>query len=173
MLLAIILHHNADIKALVGQEYSHATWVKYETTRKHVEGFLLYKYKRNDIHLKDLNIELVSDFEFYLKTEKKIDLNTNAKYIKNLKKIINECVAKNWLQKHPFLSEAELHRLEQKEFVIERLAQASNQMKLLPIPSNQKANAYLQEIAEEKGKCRDRLFRLIAVQKMFIQNFTL
>lgn len=229
MLLPIIIQHNADIKALVGQEYSHATWVKYETTRKHIEGFLLFKYKRSDIHLKDLNIEFVSDFEFYLKTEKKIDLNTNAKYIKNLKKIINECVAKNWLHKHPFLgyklktkqterpflSEAELKRLEEKEFTIERLEhvrdmfvfscytglafvdvfnltkdsitigidgerwvytsrqktkttsripllppalaiiekykdhpQACNKMKLLPIPSNQKANAYLKEIAD-------------------------
>jgi integrase len=229
MLLEIIIQHNKDIEALIGQEYSHATWVKYETTRKHVKDFLMHKYKRTDIGLKELNIEFISDFDFYLKTQKKIDLNTNAKYIKNLKKIINECVAKNWLQKHPFLgyklktkqterpylSEIELKNLEAKEFTIERLAhvrdmfvfscytglafvdvsnltkdsitigidgerwiytsrqktktssripllppalaiiekykdhpQACNKMKLLPIPSNQKANAYLKEIAD-------------------------
>jgi len=229
MLLEIIIQHNKDIEALIGQEYSRATWVKYETTRKHIKDFLLHKYKRTDISLKELNIEFISDFEFYLKTQKQIDLNTNAKYIKNLKKIINECVAKNWLQKHPFLgyklktkqterpylSETELKNLEEKEFTIERLAhvrdmfvfscytglafvdvanltkdsitigidgerwiytsrqktktasripllpqalaiiekykghpQASNNMKLLPIPSNQKANAYLKEIAD-------------------------
>ncbi len=229
MLLEIITQHNKDISALIGQEYSRATWVKYETTRKHVKDFLQHKYKRVDISLKELNIEFISDFDFYLKTQKKIDLNTNAKYIKNLKKIINECVAKNWLQKHPFLgyklktkqterpylSETELKNLEAKEFTIERLAhvrdmfvfscytglafidvsnltkdsitigidgerwiytsrqktktasripllppalaiiekykdhpQACNKMKLLPIPSNQKANAYLKEIAD-------------------------
>lgn len=229
MLLEIIVQHNKDIEALIGQEYSRATWVKYETTRKHVKDFLLHKYKRTDVGLRELNIEFISDFDFYLKTQKKIDLNTNAKYIKNLKKIINECVAKNWLQKHPFLgyklktkrterpylSETELKNLEAKEFTIERLEhvrdmfvfscytglafidvanltkdsitigidgerwiytsrqktktasripllppalaiiekykdhpQACNKMKLLPIPSNQKANAYLKEIAD-------------------------
>jgi site-specific recombinase XerD len=229
MLLVIFDQHNADIKALIGHEYSRATWVKYETTRKHIKDFLLHKYERADISLKELNIEFVSDFEFYLKTKKKIDLNTNAKYIKNLKKIINECVAKNWLQKHPFLgykiktkqterpclTDTELKSLEVKEFTIERLLhvrdmfvfscytglafvdvanltkdsitigidgerwiytsrqktktasripllppalaiiekykdhpQANNKMKLLPITSNQKANAYLKEIAD-------------------------
>lgn len=229
MLLEIIIQHNKDIAALIGQEYSRATWVKYETTRKHVKDFLQHKYKLTDISLKELSIEFISDFEFYLKTEKAIDLNTNAKYIKNLKKIINECVAKNWLQKHPFLgyklktkqterpylSETELKDLEEKKFTIERLAhvrdmfvfscytglafvdvanltkdsitigidgerwiytsrqktktasripllppalaiiekykdhpQSSNKMKLLPIPSNQKVNAYLKEIAD-------------------------
>lgn len=43
MLLEIIIQHNKDIAALIGQEYSRATWVKYETTRKHIKDFLLYK----------------------------------------------------------------------------------------------------------------------------------
>lgn len=136
MLVPIIRQHNADIKTLIGQEYSRATWVKYETTLKHIEEFLQFKYHVTDINLKDLNIEFVADFEFYLKSQKKINLNTNAKYIKNLKKITNECVAKDWLDKHPFLgyklktkhteraflSEQELQAIEQKEFVMERLA---------------------------------------------------
>lgn len=228
MLLEIITQHNADIKTLIGHEYSRATWVKYETTKKHVQDFLLSKYKNRDIDLRSLNIEFISDFEFYLKAERKIDINTNAKYIKNLKKIINECVAKNWLTKHPFLgyklktkkterpflTDLELRKIEEKEFPIERLAQirdmfvfscytglsfidvanltnenvsigidgekwifttrqktniasripllppalaiiekykdhphSNNKMKLLPIPSNQKVNAYLKEIA--------------------------
>ncbi|MBK8088893.1 MAG: phage integrase SAM-like domain-containing protein [Chitinophagaceae bacterium] len=102
MLLEIITQHNKDIAALIGQEYSRATWVKYETTRKHVKDFLQHKYKRADISLKELNIEFISDFDFYLKTQKKIDLNTNAKYIKNLKKIINECVAKELVTETSF-----------------------------------------------------------------------
>jgi integrase len=226
MLLPIIRQHNADIKTLIGHEYSRATWVKYETTKKHIENFLQFKYQVSDINLKTLNIEFIADFEFYLKAEKKIDINTNAKYIKNLKKIVNECVAKNWLDKHPFLgyklktkqteraylTEQELRSVEEKEFTMDRLAhirdifvfscytglafvdvtnltpnnisigidgekwifthrqktetasripllppalaiidkyrgyqEASN--KLLPVPTNQKTNAYLKEIA--------------------------
>lgn len=238
-LLPIITQHNADIKTLIGQQYSRATWVKYETTKKHITEFLQHKHQVADINLKNLNIEFIADFEFYLKAEKKIDINTNAKYIKNLKKIINECVAKNWLDKHPFLgyklktkqteraylSEQELQAIEEKEFTMDRLShirdififscytglafvdvanlttnnisigidgekwifthrqktetasripllppalaiiekyrsyqEASN--KLLPVPSNQKTNAYLKEIATLCGINKELTFHV-------------
>jgi len=71
-----------------------------------------------------------------LKSVKNIDVNTNAKYIKNLKKIIKECVMKGWLDKDPFmgykvkhkdveiphLSAYELKVLGNKAFTIDRLA---------------------------------------------------
>jgi UDP-N-acetylenolpyruvoylglucosamine reductase len=96
-LLPIIQQHNEDIKKLVGKDYSKATWVKYNTTQKHITEFLKWKYRRSDINIKELCFEFITDFEFYLKSEKNIDVNTNAKYIKNLKKIIKECVCKDWL----------------------------------------------------------------------------
>jgi site-specific recombinase XerD len=135
MLLQIIEQHNKDIQTLIGKDYSRATWVKYETTKKHIVDFLKWKYRLSDINIKNLNYEFITDFEFYLRSEKNIDVNTNAKYIKNLKKIIHECVAKNWLDKDPFmaykiknrqterefLTEAELRIIEEKQFGFERL----------------------------------------------------
>ncbi len=134
-LVDIIKQHNADIKSLIGKGYSKATWVKYETTRKHIEAFLKWKYKLSDIDIKRLSFEFITDFEFYLKSQKSIDINTNAKYIKNIKKVVKECVAKNWLDKDPFLSykvkakkterdfltEEELLQIQEKQFTIERL----------------------------------------------------
>lgn len=228
MLLQVMEQHNNDIKTLIGKGYTRATWVKYNTTKTHITNFLKWKYAISDINLKELSYEFVTDFEFYLKSEKSIDVNTNAKYIKNLKKIVHECVAKNWLDKDPFmaykvkkkqterqyLTEAEIQKIEEKEITIERLIQirdlflfscytglsytdvynltpnnvslgidgerwifthrqktetasripllppvltllekyANDQKlkisgKLLPVPSNQKVNAYLKEIA--------------------------
>jgi site-specific recombinase XerD len=137
MLLEIIRQHNNDIKTLIGKDYSKATWVKYETTRKHVEEFLQWKYRITDIDIKKLNFEFITDFEFYIKSQKNIDVNTNGKYIKNLKKIVRECVAKNWLEKdhfmaykvkakkteRAFLTELELQAIQEKEFTIERVDQ--------------------------------------------------
>ncbi|MBN8836348.1 MAG: site-specific integrase [Sphingobacteriia bacterium] len=137
MLVEIIQQHNNDIKTLIGHDYSKATWVKYETTKKHIVEFLKWKYSTTDIELKKLNFEFITDFEFYLKSQKNIDVNTNAKYIKNVKKIIKDCVAKSWLEKDPFLAykiktkkteraflnEFELQTIQEKEFTIERLAQ--------------------------------------------------
>lgn len=80
---------------------------------------------------------LFNDFEFYLKAECKITGVSAAKYIKHLKKIINHCVANNWLEKNPFinfkstakakertfLNEEELNRIASKKLSVERLAQ--------------------------------------------------
>lgn len=135
MLLQIIRQHNKDIQTLIGKDYSKATWVKYETTLKHITAFLKWKYSLSDIDIKKLNFEFVTDFEFYLKSQKNIDVNTNGKYIKNLKKIVRECVAKDWLAKDPFmaykvkakvterefLSELELQTLHEKQFLQPRL----------------------------------------------------
>jgi site-specific recombinase XerD len=228
MLMEIITQHNIDIKTLIGKGYSKATWVKYNSTKTHVENFLKWKYSISDMDIKKLNFEFITDFEFYLKSQKNIDVNTNGKYIKNIKKIIKECVAKNWLDKDPFmaykvkakkterefLAEEELQAIHEREFEIERLSQVRdififscytglayidiynlspnqialgidgekwiftcrqktgtpsripllppamaildkyanhpmtvNRKKLLPVPSNQKLNAYLKEIA--------------------------
>ena len=228
MLLQIIRQHNKDIQTLIGMDYSKATWVKYETTLKHITAFLKWKYSLADIDIKKLNFEFVTDFEFYLKSQKSIDVNTNAKYIKNLKKIVRECVAKDWLTKDPFmaykiktknterefLSDLELQAMQEKQFqhprlehirdiflfscytglayidvynlssnniaigmdgekwifthrqktetpsripllppalaILEKYAQdpaVINRAKLLPVPTNQKVNAYLKEIA--------------------------
>jgi len=241
MLIEIIKHHNDCIKALIGKGYARATWVKYNTTLKHLESFLKWKYASTDKNIKELNFEFINDFDFYLKSEKHIDVNTNGKYIKNLKKIIHECVAKDWLQKDPFmayklktkkvergfLSAEELETLEKKSFEIERLnmirdiflfscytglayidvskltpdnitvgldgekwiytfrqktdtpsripllpkaieiikkysdhPKAVNEHKLLPVPTNQKVNAYLKEIAVCCGIKKELTFHI-------------
>ena len=137
MLMEIIRQHNNDIKTLINKGYSKATWVKYETTKKHLQGFLKWKYSITDLYIKKLGFEFITDFEFYLRSQKNIDINTNGKYIKNVKKIIKECVAKNWLEKDPFLAykvkakkterdfltELELQTIQDKEFDMERLVQ--------------------------------------------------
>ena len=134
-LLEVVEQHNKEILQLIGKGYCKGTWTKYNTTLTHLRNFIHWKYKLSDINIKDIKYSFVTDFEFYLKSEKNIDTNTNGKYIKNLKKIIHECQAKGWLEKDPFigfkvkhkdaeiphLSDAELKILEEKEFEIDRL----------------------------------------------------
>jgi integrase len=241
MLMQIIQQHNDDIKTLIGKDYCRATWVKYNTTQKHLTDFLKWKYNVSDINIKELGFAFVSDFEFFLKAGRSIDTNTNAKYIKNLKKITHECVAKDWLLKDPFiaykvkvkhterefLTELELQAIHKKEFNLERLEHIKdiflfscytglayidvfnlttnnialgidgekwifthrqktetasripllppalvilekyknhlvtlNSGKLLPVPTNQKTNAYLKEIAVCCGITKELTFHV-------------
>jgi len=134
-LMQVIRDHNKDLEKLIGKGYVRATWVKYKTTEKHIEAFIKWKYRLSDMDLRALKYEFVTDLEFYLKSEKNMSVNSYGKIIKNLKKIIHECVAKDWMNKDPFmlykvkhvdakvphLSADELQRLENKVFGVERL----------------------------------------------------
>jgi site-specific recombinase XerD len=135
-LMDVVRQHNAEVKALIGKGYVKATWVKYKTTETHLEAFLKWKYRVKDIDLRSLKYAFIMDLEFFLKTEKNLSINSYGKVIKNVKKIVNTCVARDWLDKDPFarykvkhidpqvpyLSADELQRVENKVFAIERLA---------------------------------------------------
>lgn len=135
-LVEIFKAHNDNIEKLIGMDYAKPTLTKYKTTVNHLEAFLKWKFKTSDISLPQLKHEFLADFEFYLKSKKSIDHNTTAKYIKNTKKVVNDCMAKGWLKVNPFsnykitpkivdrtfLSESELEILTNKELKVERIA---------------------------------------------------
>jgi len=241
MLVEIIQHHNDDFEKLIGIDYCRVTWTKYDSMLKHIKNFLKWKFNLGDINIRSLNFEFINDFEFYLKTEKSIDSKTNPRYIKNLRKIVRECVVKDWLHKDPFiayklkekksdrtyLTEFEFSAIREKHFPIARLDQIKdiflfscytglsyidifnltlqnimigidgekwintnrqktdsssrvpllppalaiiakyanfpeivNRNKLLPVPSNQKVNAYLKEIGACAGISKELTFHM-------------
>jgi len=128
-------YHNQKVKELVGYDYAQATYRRYLTTQNHVINFLKYKYKTTDIYLSQLNHEFITEFEYYLKIENKCNHNSTAKYIKNLKKVVNLAYKNDWLSKDPFsnysihinevkrdfLTSEELDAIENKEIKLERL----------------------------------------------------
>ncbi len=105
MLLEIFQQHNDQVAALiqVGQDFAPGTLERYKTARDHTQSFLQWKYKIDDMDIRRLDFEFASEFEFWLKTVRKCNHNTTMKYIGNLKKIINLCIKKGFLQKDPFL----------------------------------------------------------------------
>lgn len=135
MLIPIFQEHNRKIKELVGQEYAPGTLERYETSLKHTINFLLWKYNLTDINIEKIDHAFIMEYEFYLRSERKCANNTAVKYIKNFHKIINQCLSNGWLNKDPFsnykakvkevvrdfLSEAEIEKMINKEFVSDRL----------------------------------------------------
>ncbi|WP_130733989.1 site-specific integrase [Flavobacterium sp. J27] len=240
-LIPIFIEHNRKIKELVGSEYAPGTLERYETSLKHTKAFLQWKYNISDIDIAKIDHAFITEYEFYLRTERKCANNTAVKYIKNFHKIINICLANGWLTKDPFanykskvkevirefLTEQEIQDIMNKEFVTERLEQIRdifvfscftglayidvkqltsnnivldidgdkwinknrqktdtnskipllptaqyildkyaehpvclNEGNLLPVPSNQKMNAYLKEIANVCGIKKDLTFHM-------------
>ena len=135
LLIPIFTEHNRKIKELVGSEYAPGTLERYETSLKHTKDFLQWKYRVSDIDIEKIDHAFITEYEFYLRTERKCANNTAVKYIKNFHKIINICLANGWLTKDPFanykskvkevirefLTEQEIQSLMEKEFVSERL----------------------------------------------------
>lgn len=137
MLIPIFKDHNSRMEALVGKEYAKGTLTRYKTCLSHTQEFLKWKFNVSDIEITQIDHAFISDFEFFLRTEKSCANNSAVKYIKNFGKIIRICLANKWLTYDPFLcydskfvevqrqflDDAELFALSNKEFEIERIAQ--------------------------------------------------
>mgnify|MGYP003473847527 FL=1 len=83
----------------MGKEYAEGTLKKFKTCLTSLEDFIQWKHSLSDFPIRDLSHRFVTDYEFYLKSEKELQHNTAMGYIKKLKKIIRLCVANDWLDK--------------------------------------------------------------------------
>jgi site-specific recombinase XerD len=136
-ILEVFRYHNEQVARLVGKDYSAGTLERYKTALSHTQDFIQWKYHQSDLEVGLIDHQFLTEFEFYLKTERQCSHNTALKYITNLKKIIRICLANGWLQKDPFtnfkirlhdvavdfLTEEELQVVAEKNFVSQRLEQ--------------------------------------------------
>lgn len=102
LLIPIFEEHNRKMKELIGLEYAPGTHERYVTSLKHTKEFLEWKYNTQDIAIEKIDHAFITEYEFYLRSERKCANNTAVKYIKNFHKIINQCLANGWLDKDPF-----------------------------------------------------------------------
>lgn len=134
-ILEVFQYHNEQMAALVGKEFAPLTLRRYKTALEHTRSFIQWKYKMDDRQIRDLDFEFISEFSFWLRSARGCNHNSAIKYMSNLKKIVLICVNNKWLKKDPFqgfkltkkevvknpLSRAELQRLTEKEFEMDRL----------------------------------------------------
>ena len=135
MIVPIFKEHNRKMWALVPDEYAKGTAERYDTSLKHIECFILKKYKVTDLNIADIDYEFITEFEFYLRTVRSCCNNSAVKYVRNFQKIINLCLKNEWIIKDPFLKYdgkvneverdyltlVELRTIYKKNFISERL----------------------------------------------------
>ena len=117
-LLTIYAEQNRKCRELIGRDYAESTVKKFDTAINRLREF-------------------IRDFDFWLKTEKKMQNNSALKHLKELKKIMRIALANGWIKKDPFygirlrrdevnvefLSREELETLINKKFSIQGLEQ--------------------------------------------------
>lgn len=135
MLVPIFQDHNDKMRTLVGNEYAPGTLERYKTSLRHTIAFLQWKYAVSDIEINKIDHCFITEYEFYLRSVRKCANNTAVKYIKNFHKVINICLANDWISKNPFsnyksklkevireyLSPEEIEMMMNKKFVSNRL----------------------------------------------------
>ena len=135
MLIPIFQDHNDKMRTLVGNEYAPGTLERYKTSLRHTVAFLQWKYAVSDIEINKIDHSFITEYEFYLRSVRKCANNTAVKYIKNFHKVINICLANDWISKNPFsnyksklkevireyLSPEEIETMMNKKFVSNRL----------------------------------------------------
>ncbi len=103
MLLEVFKKHNERMKSLLPSgDYAEGTYNKYRFAYDKVKKFIKHRYKASDMALYKLNYDFMANLEQFLKVHEKIAHNTTMKYLSNLKKITNLCVASGWLSSNPF-----------------------------------------------------------------------
>ena len=101
-LFEVFEEHNQEQEKLVGNGVSKAThWVSVYTIRL-LREFVQQKYKREDLYLRELNLNFIQSFHSFLRIDKSMAQNSSTKHLKLLKKIINLSVANSYMAFNPF-----------------------------------------------------------------------
>ena len=136
-LLQLYQQHNDDMEKAVGITVAKATLQKYQVTYKRLEEFMKFRYNISDINLKEIDHRFITDFELFLRTNSKCNINTTYKYMRFFKKIVIMARNNGWILTDPFgnykiryekvdrgyLTDHELQLMIDKDYGIARLEQ--------------------------------------------------
>lgn len=135
---SVISYLNKDLEKLnklIGKDLKQSTWNKFNYAYNDVASFIKFYFDKKDIPLKDLNLNFLEQFEYYLKVEKNNKQVTLNKTIQRFRKAIKKAITEDYIEKDPFmmykasrtkkeiifLTEEELFKLENLTFAQSRL----------------------------------------------------
>lgn len=101
--LEVFQIHNEKVEKLIGKEYVLPTLWKFKQARNLLKDYIKYQYNKNDFLFKELDLQFIKNYEFYLKTEKSLAQSSTYKAIQRFRKIIKIAIAEGYLDKDPFI----------------------------------------------------------------------
>lgn len=102
------------------------TLKNYHTPANYLEEFLRRKKKTDDIYLKHINYQFITEFETFLRSyrpekyRKTCGTNGTMKHLERLKKLLNLAIKLEWLEKNPFKSYSFKFEKSDRQFLTER-----------------------------------------------------
>ena len=112
-LLKLFQEHNKDFeKQKDAGIRSLKTYCKYCTTYRCLQDFLKYRYRVNDIALKELTPSFISHFDMHLRTERGCCTNSIILYTLPLRRMICIAIDNGMLTRNPFANYKPFWRME-------------------------------------------------------------
>ena len=96
--------HSDRVKKLIGIDIKEVTYKKYLESGVHLKDFIKHKFKSNDIQIKRLRSSFLDQYEYFLKTEKKLQQSTLNKAIQRFRRVIKYAISEDYLIKDPILA---------------------------------------------------------------------
>ncbi|MDT0644992.1 site-specific integrase [Zunongwangia sp. F363] len=118
----IVAYHNEKMKDVL----KWGTLKNYHTTARYLEEFLKKKKKTDNVYLKHINYQFITEFEMFLrsyspkKARKTCGTNGTMKHLERLKKLLNLAIKLEWLEKNPFKSYSFKFEKNDRQFLTER-----------------------------------------------------
>lgn len=118
----IVTYHNDKMKDVL----KCGTLKNYHTTTRYLEEFLKKKKKTDNVYLKHINYQFITEFEMFLrsysprKARKTCGTNGTMKHLERLKKLLNLAIKLEWLEKNPFKSYSFKFEKNDRQFLTER-----------------------------------------------------
>lgn len=103
-LLALFDEHNREFKLRVGINRVQETYEMYLLSKKHLKSFIEQRYGCDDITFSRIDSNFINAYDFYLRVDKVMKLNTLLGHIIILRKIIRRAVNQSLLRKDPFVN---------------------------------------------------------------------
>lgn len=75
-LLEVYQYHNDQFEKLVGVEFSNGTYKKFKSALKSLKSFLEWQLNKKDVYLPEVDHKFITDYEFYLKTIRHLQYNS-------------------------------------------------------------------------------------------------
>ena len=142
-ILAYLTSKVEELVHRVGIDITAATLQKYRRCIRHMEEFLLVKFKNKDIAVGSVTGIMLMDFFYFLRSGKNNSHNTSVNYIKCLKTVLMPAIKNGQLPNDPFLNLKIAPKLVMRGFLTMDELNKLQQLKDLPIGMGQALDIFL------------------------------
>lgn len=110
-------YHTNQIAGLLGKDYTPGTLAKYKTVFKVIKRYIKLKSKSEDIRLDEIDYRFVRDFEYYLKADYGVRINTAVQMVKKLRTVMKIAYEIGWVKRDPFVAYRARHEEVHREYL--------------------------------------------------------